>query len=113
MSEFPRYHLARNSLYAAITAASSGNNTIIAAVANKVIRVPQGMLSVHADVNAAWLSSGGTVIQGAAKFLSGGGAVYGPGDAAWFKTLKGEGLVLNLSGAVQCGGGLVYILTDD
>lgn len=95
-----------------INASLSGDNVIISGVGGKVIYVTFYFISPHADVIVTWESSGGLVIGGGASFIQKGGVVCGPSRAPLLKTVKGEGLILNLSGAVQVGGHLTYILTD-
>lgn len=104
---------------AVISAASSGDNTIVAGVTGKRIVVLGYVLVGGGTVNATWKSSGGTALSGAMP-LSSSTVVTAPvvppgaGPAAvgytegWFATLAGEGLVLNLSGAVGVYGHVFY-----
>jgi hypothetical protein len=55
-----------------------------------------------------WESSGGTVLDGPCSFGANGGAAPPYCEHGHFRTRKSEGLVLNLSGAVQVGGHILY-----
>lgn len=103
-------------LSAKIDAASSGDNTIIAANANARIRVHNYVLVAGGTVNATF-KSGSTALTGAMPLASTGG-VSSPNavpteaeqQACLFFTAKNEALVLNLSGAVQVSGHVAYTL---
>lgn len=99
---------------AAIAASASGDNTIVAAVSGKRIKVVAFHLSFSAPVNAKWKSGAGTDLSG---LYYGGTATSSIGEAApmlaakqqaHFETERGEALVLNLSGAVPVGGHVLY-----
>lgn len=96
--------------YAVIDASSSGNNTIVAAVAGKKIRVLSYVLSFSGSVNVKWQSAaGGTDIS---KLLYGAAGVSFNGSfspAGHLQTAVGELLNLNLSAATAVGGHLTYI----
>jgi hypothetical protein len=101
--------------FAKISAASSGNNTLVAAVTSKKIRVLSMRLCPSAAVNWYLTSSnGGTAIYGdstnkitASAGGNGDGMNFNQGG--WFETVAGEALVINLSGAVGVAGCLSYI----
>lgn len=99
----------------AINTSSSGDNTIVAAVAGYGIRVIAFVLTYGGTVNLTWKSSGGTVLGG--PYLGVGVGSTPPPVIAddlstqtrgHYTTLKGEGLVLNLSAAVAVGGHVVW-----
>ena len=95
-----------------ISAANSGNNAVVAAVADHRIRVLRWGLTAGGDVNAKW-RSGSTDLTGArslTRYASAGGA-YCP--IGVFQTAKGEALNLNLDAAVAVGGELTYVLVPD
>jgi hypothetical protein len=95
--------------FAAISASNSGDNTVVAAVTSKKIRVLRWRLSANGDVNAKWKSATAGDITGLSyltQYASAGGA-YCP--VGLFETTSGEALVLNLSGAVAVGGELTYL----
>lgn len=100
-----------NVKYAPISAASSGNNTIVAAVTSKKIRVLSMFLMAAGAVNAKFQSgAGGTDLSGLLSLDSlGAGMVLGFNPAGWFESASGVLLNLNLSAAVAVGGGISYI----
>jgi len=98
--------------FAKIAASASGDNTIVAAVADHRIRVIRWGFTARGDVDAKW-RSGSTDITGArplTKYASAGGA-YCP--VGLFQTSKGEALNLNLSAAVGVEGELTYVEVPD
>lgn len=95
---------------ATVNVSSSGNNTAIAAVAGKRIVVLQGDLIAAGAVTVTVQSSGGTVLDGPSAFAANGGKLYPQSTFGHFATGRGEGLVINLGGAVQVGGHLVYAI---
>lgn len=99
---------------AAVAAASSGDNTLVAAVAGKRVRVIAGVLSFGGTVNAKLKSGASTDLTGlyygvaaAQVFFDYAPEGYG-GQRGHVETAPGEALVVNLSGAVAVGGHLVY-----
>lgn len=95
---------------ASISAASSGDNTIVAAVADKKIRVLACVLSASNQVNAYFRSgTAGDQKSGIMYMAQYGGAVRDHNPHGWFETDAGDALVLNLSGAVAVGGEITYI----
>lgn len=96
--------------FAAIAASSSGNNTLVAAVTSKKIRVLSVSFVANAAVNAKFQSgASGTDLTGLFYCLQGGGAVLPYNPLGWFETGSNTLLNLNLSGAVAVGGCLVYV----
>lgn len=93
---------------AAINAASSGDNTLVAAVTGKRIRVHAYELSASGAVNAKFKDGASTDLTGLlylAAAGSGADALERTNDSdGLFQTTAGNGLVLNLSGAVAVGG---------
>lgn len=97
--------------FAKIDASSSGNNEIVAAVSGKQIRVINCMMIASGAVNAKFQSSaGGTDVTGTLPLTANSGFTQPESRVGWFETVAGESLNLNLSGAVQVGGCLAYIL---
>lgn len=97
--------------FAVISASSSGDNTLVAAVPTKKIRVlaynfiAAGAVNVRFQTAAAGAGlTGIKTIDAASKGLV---APYNP--VGWFETVAGDLLNLELSGAVLVGGELVYI----
>lgn len=97
--------------YAVIAASSSGNNTLVAGVTSKKIRVVAYNLIGNGAVNAKFQSgASGTDLTGLKYIAAAGGGIsasYNP--VGWFETGSGVLLNLNLSGAVAVGGELVYV----
>jgi hypothetical protein len=96
--------------YAAIAASSSGNNTLVAAVTSKKIRVLAMKLMANGSVNSK-LQSGasGTDITGLDYLIVNTGVVLPFNPAGWCETASNTLLNLNLSASVAVGGCLTYI----
>jgi hypothetical protein len=91
--------------------ASSGDNTIIAAVASKKIRVLAWSVQAQGTVTVRWEDGAGVNIsapwllqarEGVVKPSGGGGAFY-------FQSSSGNALVLNLSAAITVGVEVTYV----
>jgi hypothetical protein len=97
--------------FAKIAASSSGNNTLVAAVTGKKIRVLGFNFIGNGAVNAKFQDgAGGTDLTGLYYIpAAGGGVSVGYSRAGWFETTAATLLNLNLSGAVAVGGSLVYL----
>jgi hypothetical protein len=97
--------------FAAISTASSGNTTVVAAVVSKKIRVLSYRFQTAADVdvkfrdNTAAVDLTGAMSTGAKG--GGGGAAFSP--VGHFETASGNALSINLSSAVQVSGHITYI----
>ncbi len=103
-----------DSLFAPIAAATSGNNTLVAAVAGKKIRVQALCVIAGAAGNVYFTSNtGGTVIFGGStnkiNLAVNGGFVIPFSPPGWFETAVGEALIMNASSTGPFSGGLVYI----
>lgn len=97
--------------FASINAASSGANTLVAAVSGQRV-VVTGFLFVVASAVTVVFKSGSTALTGTMSFDP---ATGNPGAAQSFQqglmqTAAGEALVMTLGGAVQVSGYLVYEL---
>ena len=93
-----------------IDAASSGDNTILAAVASKKIRVLACFLVAAAAVNTRFESgAGGTALTGQMNCAANGGFVLPFNPVGWFETASNTLLNLELSGAVSVDGSLTYV----
>lgn len=101
--------------FAAISAASSGNNTLVAAVTSKKVRVlAMNLVGAAAQVNAYITDgAGGSAIWAGstnkASLAQYGGFVLPYNPVGWFETTASTALVLNLSGATAIGGSLTYV----
>lgn len=93
--------------------ATSGNNTLVAAVAGKKIRVHNIVLISGGDMTVRFESgAGGTALTG--QMTVGAGSGFAPGFDPYghFETAAGELLNLELSAATTADGWLVYSLVD-
>jgi hypothetical protein len=96
--------------FAAIAASTSGNNTIVAAVNPKKIRVLAVSLIASAAVNAKFQTgAGGTDLTGLYYCAANGGFVLPFNPVGWFETASNTLLNLNLSGATAVGGCITYV----
>lgn len=97
--------------FAKIAAASNGDNTLVAAVTGKKIRVLSYSLSAAGAVNGKFQSgAGGTDLTGLKYFAAAlPGATWPFNPGGWFETASAALLNLNLSGAVAVGGELSYV----
>ena len=102
--------------YAAIAAATSGDNTLLAADATHKIRVLSIAIVASAAVNLYFTSAaGGTVIFGGStnkiQLGANGGFVLPYNPHGWFQNSSTNQLLnMNLSGAVAVSGGFTYVL---
>jgi hypothetical protein len=96
---------------AVINHADSGDNTIVAAVTGKKIRVLSMWFSVAGAVNTRFESgAGGTALTGVQEWgAKGDGQVLPFNPLGWFETAAATLLNLELSGAVSVDGAIQYI----
>lgn len=94
---------------AAISAAASGSNTLVAAVPGKKILVLKAALMAAGAVNATFKSSTTSSLTGAFPLAANGGVGIGYCPLGNLATVAGEALTLNLDAAVQVSGYLVYV----
>lgn len=101
-------------LYAAIAAATAGDNTLVAAVAGKRIRVHSLVLVASGGANTAALESdaGGTALTGDMDIVDNGQLILPHNPAGWCQTVAGELLNLELSAATAVAGMLTYSLIE-
>lgn len=96
--------------FAVIDAATSGDNTIVAANATKKLRVLAVCLVASAAVTARFEGgAGGTALTGQMQLGANGGFVLPFNPAGWFETAANTLLNLELSGAISVDGCLTYI----
>ena len=96
--------------FAAINASTSGDNTLVAAVASRKIRVLALMLIVGGTVNVRFESgAGGTALTGQMELTAQSGFTLPFSPVGWFETASNTLLNLELSGAVSADGCVVYI----
>lgn len=97
--------------FAAIDAASSGNNTIVAAVTGKKIRVLACFLIMTGTAVTIRFESGadGTALTGQMTPSQGGGFVLPFNPVGWFETAASTLLNLELGGAQSVDGSVTYV----
>lgn len=96
--------------FAVIDHAVSGDNTIVAAVASKKIRVLSLFLVAAAAVTVRFESgASGTALTGQMNVAANGGFVLPFNPVGWFETAASSLLNLELSGAVSVDGSLCYV----
>ena len=95
---------------AAIDVAVSGDNTLIAAVTGRALRVVSCFLVAAGAVNVRFESgAGGTALTGQMNLAINGVLVLPLNEDGWFETASGALLNLELSGAVSVDGALSYV----
>lgn len=100
-----------NVQYAPINANTSGNTTVVAAVAGKSIYIISMEFLCAGAVTVEWQSeAGGAVISKGQAFPANGGKVLPFNPAAWGATAAGALLNINLSAAVQVSGSIQYVV---
>jgi len=92
----------------AISAASATDNTLVAAVSGKKIRVLQMHYGPASSTAIKFKSGASTDLTGAITTATPQTLPFSP--VGWYETAAGEAFVMNLGGAVQTSGSLVYIL---
>lgn len=96
-------------LFVSINVSTSGDNSLIAAVTSKKIRVLAYSLVCDAAVAVRWYSGlAGTALSGAMSFGANGGISAPFSPVGHFETAAATLLNLNLSSAVGVRGHLVY-----
>ena len=93
-----------------IDVATSGDNTLVAAVTGKKIRVLSCLLVASGTVTVRFESdSSGTAMTGQINLTTNSGFTLPPSSFGWMETAAGELLNLELSGATSVDGMLVYV----
>lgn len=96
--------------FAKIDAASSGDNTLVAAVASRKIRVLALFLVAAGTVTVRFESgAGGTALTGQMELTAQSGFSLPFSPVGWFETASNTLLNLELSAAISADGCLVYI----
>lgn len=96
--------------FVAIAASSSGNNTLVAAVVSKKIRILAMWLTSNGSVNVKVQDgAGGTDKTGLAYLVVNTGFVLPYSPVGWLETTANTLLNLTMSASVAVGGGLVYV----
>ena len=94
--------------YAVISAATSGQTAVVAAVTGRKIRVLQYFVVAETAVDVKF-ESASTAITGLMSIGANSGVAAGS-EAGIFETVAAEALNINLGGAVQVSGALTYVL---
>lgn len=96
---------------AAVAASTQGDNTLVAAVAGKAIRVLALVLVASGGANTVRLESdaGGTALTGQMDIGDNGQLVLPYNPAGWVATAAGELLNLELSAATAVAGVVIYV----
>ncbi len=95
--------------YVAVAAASSGDNTLVAAVVGKRILVLNCVLIAAGAVNVRFENgASGTALSGRMNLTTNSGFTAPFSEIGWTKTSVNTLLNLELSGAVNVDGWLVY-----
>lgn len=96
--------------FASIDVATSGDNTAVAAVASKKIRVVSLYLVSAGTVNVRFESgAGGTALSGQMNLVANTGFVLPFNPVGWFETASNTLLNIELSAAVSVDGSLTYV----
>lgn len=96
--------------FAVLDAASSGDNTLIAAVSGKKIRVLSVFLVAAGTVNVRFESgASGTALTGQMNLVANTGFVLPFNPVGWFETAATTLLNLELSAAQSVDGSIVYV----
>lgn len=100
--------------YAVVAAAAGGDNTLVAAVTGKRIRVHALVLVASGGANSARLESaaGGAALTGVMDIADNGQLVLPYNPAGWCQTVAAQLLNLELSAATAVAGMLVYSLIE-
>lgn len=97
-------------LSAPVTFAASGDNTLVAAVAGKVIKLVRIFVVAAAATNLTF-KDGAVALSGALPMTANGSVTLDLSDSPWFSTSSvSNNLILNSSAAVQVSGTVYYIL---
>lgn len=96
--------------FAAVDVAAAGNNTLVAAVAAKKIRVLSVALVAFGAVVARFqTAAGGTALTGQMNLAANAVFALPFNPEGWFETTAGQLLNLELGGAVSVDGCLSYV----
>ena len=97
--------------YAAIAAAAAGDNTLVAAVTGKRIRVLALVLVASGGANSVRLESGagGAALTGVIDLAADGQLILPSNPAGWVQTAAAALLNLELSAATAVAGAVTYV----
>lgn len=94
----------------AISFSNTGDNTVVAAVAGKSVRVFRIFFVCSAATNVTIKDGAGTNLTGAMSMGANGGFTldYMDGSEPWFFTSSGNAFIINQSGTAQISGTVFY-----
>ena len=99
--------------YASVDAAASGDNTLVAAVTGKKIRVLSLFAVASGAVTVAFESgASGTALTGQMNVGANGNITMPFNPEGWFETAAAALLNMELGGATSVDGCLTYVLVD-
>lgn len=98
--------------YAEIYCSASGDNTLVQPVSGKCLRVISLTFTCSANVTVSWKSNSTVLVQ-PMSFAQYGGMDCNRHPGYFAQTLKGQTLIMNLSGAVDVRGSLNYVEVDE
>lgn len=102
--------VAKEIKHAVVSHSTSGDNTLVAAVAGKSIMVLSAVLVAAGSVSARFESgAGGTALTGQMPLAANTVVELSFNHGGWFKTASGALLNLELSGAVLVAGCISYV----
>ena len=96
-------------LSATIDTASSGDNTIVAAVSGEKISVFRLWLWSNGTVSVTIKDGAGTNLAGAMALVAQSDPKWPLSEEPWFTTTAGNAFILNLSDAIQVSGRVYYV----
>lgn len=99
-------------LAAKIDCASSGNNTVVAAVTDKRIYVHRIWFLCRAPVDVKVRDGAATDMTGPIPFDNTVGMNLEYSSEPWFTTTAGNALIINLSAAIQTSGRVYYVAAE-
>ncbi len=94
---------------AVISASSSGDNTLVAAVASQTTRVHRLYLVSAGTVSVTFKNGAGTALTGAMPLIANQGIMMDFSSEPWFVTSANTAFIVNLSGAVAVTGRVEYV----
>ena len=99
-------------LFASISTASSGDNTIVPADTTRKVKLLSYSLVAGGTVNTIWKSGASTILSGTMSWVANTGISSAVGTTySWLlETAVNQALTLNLSAAQTVGGHVSYFL---
>jgi hypothetical protein len=95
--------------FATINISSSGDNTVIAGVSGKIIKIYRMLMLANSSASITFKDGASTSLTGPMLFGGSGGMVLDFQEEPWFTTSATNDFIVNLSSAVQVSGSIYYI----